>query len=230
MGPRHADDGAMLGQVETLLAELVRRTQPRHIYVPLGVWGHVDHRLAFDAARAVLEPGSGRDVFFYEERPFSLLAGSVRIRLAQLGARLPPAAAVFGDHGSLLRFVVGFRIDPFVRRHFSGFWDGIACSRAAAQTWRASRGWNPVKALGPRFQPALHPSDPEALRVLDETIGAFPHGSPFGSKGRFWAQLDKHARRLGQQAPLERYWLLLPSREAQSDDGAVIAPVLSQAS
>ena len=195
------------------LAEVGRRATPRHVYAPLGVWGHVDHRVVHQAARRAFEGHLGRDLFFYEERPFSLLPSAVRNRLGQLGARLPPA--VVSDGGGFTRFVLRFSWDPFVRRHFEGWWDGLQCTRIAARQWRQARTWRPTKAFGPRLQPVLRPLSAEVLALLRDGCQELPGGSPFGSPSRFERLMRGYARRLGQAGPVERYWLLLPGK----DDG-----------
>lgn len=53
------------------------------IYAPLGVGGHVDHRLCFAAARALAHAGA--DVWHYEDHPYSTRPGRLDARLAELG-------------------------------------------------------------------------------------------------------------------------------------------------
>jgi hypothetical protein len=178
----------------------------------------VDHRICHEAARRAIETSADRNVFFYEERPFGLTPGAVKVRLAQIGARLPPAGARVSDGEGLARFLVGFATDPYVRRHFQGWWDGIQCSRLAARQWYEARQWRPLKAFGPRLQPALHPVPAAAIELLQDSCESFPGGSPFGSRERLTKQLARHARSLGQSAPVERYWLLLPQTEEAVPD------------
>lgn len=219
------EDEEALREAARVVAEVLRRTRPRHVYVPLAVWPHVDHRVAHLAARRVLEPGADRDVFFYEERPYSLVPSAVRIRLAEIGARLPPAAVVTADDAGLARFVLRFSLDPFVRRHFRGFRDRARSTALASRGWRRSRDWRPLRAFGPRLQPAIHPVPATALDVLAGSASAFEKGPPFGPTERYLASLRRHARRLGQSAPVERYWLLLPDRP----DGRAEAPPADEA-
>jgi hypothetical protein len=211
-------DASSVAEAARILGEVVRRVVPRHVYVPLGVWGHVDHRICHEAARRAVETKADRDVFFYEERPFGLLPSAVKIRLAQIGARLPPGAPRVSDDGSFARFLIGFGTDPYVRRHFHGWWDGLQCARLAARQWHEARQWRPLKAFGPRLQPALHPVPAAAIELLQESCEAFPGGSPFGSRERLDHQLARHARCLGQSGPVERYWLLLPQTEEAVPD------------
>lgn len=53
-------------------------------YVPLGVGNHVDHQLCFAAGLDLA--ATGWDVWFYEDLPYALVAGSVQARLDQIAA------------------------------------------------------------------------------------------------------------------------------------------------
>lgn len=71
------------GLVESL-HDLVRALRPARVWAPLGVGGHVDHRLLFEAARTLPGP-----VWLYEDRPYALLEGAVAARWRQLGHDAP---------------------------------------------------------------------------------------------------------------------------------------------
>lgn len=88
------DEPATQREVARVVRELVERERPQRIYAPLGVGGHVDHRLVYEAARAL----AGEHVVrFYEDRPYALVSGATTWRLRELGSD----AAV--DRGALLR-------------------------------------------------------------------------------------------------------------------------------
>jgi LmbE family N-acetylglucosaminyl deacetylase len=207
------EDEEVLAHVNDRLVELRRRAQPRHVYAPLGVFGHIDHRLAHEASRAAFEPCAERDVFFYEERPWGFRRGAVRVRLAQLGARLPPAVTTSQDGGGLLSLVVGKLVDPFARRHTQGVWDAVRCAVRVFRLWKETRAWRPHRAFGLRVQPVLQEMPEAALRILGEACEDLPGGSPFGSRKRLGQLAGRHARRLGCASPVERYWLRLPTPE-----------------
>jgi LmbE family N-acetylglucosaminyl deacetylase len=67
-----------------ILRREIMRLEPQHVYVPLGVGGHVDHRLCRDAALALLSEGpswvmpapslAGR-LSFYEDFPYAWWSG-----------------------------------------------------------------------------------------------------------------------------------------------------------
>ena len=150
---RVAEDEPALDRTAVLLDEVARRTRAVHIYAPLGVGADIDHRLAHEAALRAFRAAARRNVFFYEERPQRAVPGAVRLRLASIGAQLPPAAANAVRRAGKMRFLVRFLLSSQVRRQGKGLSDRMAGARAAARQWKAARAWRPLRALGPRFQP-----------------------------------------------------------------------------
>jgi len=203
---RTAHDDDVLHRAADLLIDLAHRTRAREVYLPLAVGGHVDHRLAHEAARAAFSSGNGRNVFLYEERPEAFVPGAVRVRLGQLGARLPPAAAHAPGRRDLGGFVLRFHVGPRFRGDLDGRWDDVRATWTAVKEWRAGRSWHPLRALGPRLQPITETagvSDLASVRALE------------GHWGRPLAGLaQRYGRILGGSDHAERYWLLLPPREA----------------
>jgi LmbE family N-acetylglucosaminyl deacetylase len=118
-----------------LLNDLVPWVRPRHVYAPLGVGGHIDHRLVHEAALQAYADKPGRNVFFYEERPEAVVPGAVRMRLGLLGARLPPGAAQAAETAGLTRYLLRFHLAPALRGDLRG--------------WRRQRGHRPGRARGP---------------------------------------------------------------------------------
>ena len=210
---RLPEDDEVLVHLCHWLGEMARRTQLRQVYAPLGVFGHIDHRLAHEAVSATFEAGAGRDVFFYEERPWALREGAVRVRLAQLGARLPPAVTAPLDGSGLVSLVTGVLGDPVVRRHQAGVWDAVRSAGRTVRQWREARSWRPHRAFGLRLQPILQETPAAALRLIDEGCRELPGVSPFGAADRLETLARRHARRLGCAGPTERYWLRLPTRD-----------------
>jgi LmbE family N-acetylglucosaminyl deacetylase len=212
-------DDAAIAELAPLLEEIARRSRARHLYLPLAVGGHIDHRLVHEAALRVLHAVAGRDIFFYEERPDAFVPGAVHIRLGQLGVRLPPAALQAARGSGLAPFLFGFHTAPHVRAHLGGLVERFRCTGLATREWWQARAWNPQKAFGPRLQPVLHEGPaPDATRLAAWAGG----GSALcGAGGRLGALASQYTRRLRRDAPhIERYWLLLPPRE----DGRVGLP------
>jgi len=202
---RQAVDEGCLGRAVELLADIAHRTRAREVYVPLGIGHHIDHRLAHEASRAAFPRGEGRNVFLYEERPEAFVPGAVRVRLSQVGARLPPAAVESADRAGLARFLVRFHVAPAFRGDLKGWGDRLRSAALAARQWRESRVWHPLKGFGPRLQPVVHAA-PELQAEVRELTG--PLASSLERLGRSYSEA------VGRSVYAERYWLLLPPREA----------------
>jgi hypothetical protein len=213
-GPGGAEEESWIADTAAILDDVFVRARPRHLYLPLGVGGFAERRVAHDAARRTFQAGAGRDIFFYEERPEAFVSGSVRIRLGLLGARLPPAGSKIAGEGGMLRFLLRFQTVPRVRGGIKGLGNRIRCARLAAGQWRGAKAWRPQRAMGPRLQPVLHDSPASALEGIRGTIRATiaRAGLP-ASADRMVTWSEDYARRLGQAGHAERYWLLLPNRD-----------------
>ena len=203
---RQAVDEDCLGRAVELLADIGHRTRAREVYAPLGVGQHIDRRLAHEASRGAFPPrGGGRNVFLYEERPEAFVPGAVRVRLSQVGARLPPGAVEAADRAGLARLLVRFHVAPAFRGDLKGWGDRIRSAGLAARQWRESRAWHPLKGFGPRLQPIVDAAA-EPPAEIGELIG--PRSAAVEKLGRAYATA------VGGAGYAERYWLLLPAREA----------------
>jgi hypothetical protein len=195
------------------LEDVFRRSRARSLFIPLGVGGHIDSLTAHEAGLRTFHAGSGRDVYLYEERPEAFILGSVRIRLAQLGARLPPAAVRVAGEGGLLRLLLRTQTVPRLRDPAKGLRSRFEIGRRMMRRWYQARAWRPLRALGPRLQPLI--VRPEAARLDDVRDLVRIVSGRF--RGRVADRLLKlgadHARRLGGGEWTERLWLLLPERE-----------------
>jgi hypothetical protein len=212
---RHLGDDSVQDELMKLLEDLATSTRARHIYLPLGTDGHVDHRLCHDAGLRALHEVSGRNVFLYEERPQALLPGAIRMRLGTLGARLPPAAADVRDNASMTRVAWSFNLAPFVAAERLGLVERARATRRMAARYRLARTWNPGRAFGLRLQPVLEAMD---AAEFDGLLGVLQSADPriaarFGSRERLAREASRYARKIAGRAYLERYWLLLPSRD-----------------
>jgi LmbE family N-acetylglucosaminyl deacetylase len=213
---RHPEDETWLQEAAEKLDEVGHRSRARQVYVPLGVGGHIDHRLCHEAALRSLRSGDGRNVFLYEERPEALVPGAVRMRLGELGARLPPAASQAAEPAGLARFLMRFHVPPAFRGDLRSWADVLWAAPPAARQWRKSRAWRPQKGFGPRLQPVVHAAlgeDVSAVRALIAAQG----GRPRRSVRRVEKMAAAYARMLGCEAYAERYWLLLPPRESDGE-------------
>ncbi|HJS59011.1 MAG TPA: hypothetical protein VKA01_12990 [Vicinamibacteria bacterium] len=211
-GHSAVEDDSLLAATH-LLDEIFQRTRPRQIYLPLGVGGHVDHRVAHEAGLKALPPQPGCDVRFYEERPEALVPGAVRMRLGEIGARLPPGAVRVAHEGGLARFLVRYNAVPLRREKWRGVRERMALTRLAARAWWDTRAWQPHKAFGIRVQPVVQAA--EGLEAVRDAARRFEQrrSAPPRALRRLLALSAAYARRLGGKDWVERYWLLLPSRD-----------------
>jgi hypothetical protein len=210
---QHASDDRQLLSLREDLDHVLMHCQARHVYFPLGVGGHVDHRLVHEAGYQAMPEAPGREVFFYEDRPYAFLPGAVWLRLGQLGARLPPAASL-SERTGLVQYLLRFQMSSYLRSHARSAGDRFWCSRAALRQWFDARGWHPRRAVGPRFQPVEHPLDAPALEVARELLAW--HAARLSlctSAPRVRPAHPAAVPRLKRRDENERYWLLLPSLE-----------------
>jgi hypothetical protein len=152
---RRPEDEDVLARATALLDTLGRRSGARDVYAPLGVGQQVDDCLSHEAALRAFGAGSGRNLLLYEDAPQASVPGAVRVRLATIGAQLPPGAAA-PKRAGVLRYVGGFLWKLRERSGADALVERIALSRIFARQWRAARAWRPQRAFGPRLQPVEH--------------------------------------------------------------------------
>ncbi len=203
---RGPQDDDVLHRAADVLTDLAHRTHARQVYAPLAVGGQFDHRLAHEAARAAFSAAEGRNVFLYEERPEVFVPGALRVRLGQLGARLPPAAADAPGPANLGAYILRFHLGPRFRGTQSSGWGRVRWAWTALREWRSGRSWHPLRALGPRVQPVTYATGAADLSRVRDLEGAWgPRVAPLARR---------YAQRLAGSEHAERYWLLLPPRAA----------------
>ncbi len=194
------------------IAVLVRRFGPTHVMAPIGLLGAAQSIDYFSVLRTALTVDKGRDLLFFEERPQCFVREAVGIRLAGLGARLPPATVLRSGRKYAtfaIRLVTGFGIPPI----FGGIKDRWRLSKVVRPVFADAREWDPLRALGPKLQPvfeAWREKDTDELFALAAGLG---ESGGFGSRKAFRRRLAGHAASAGKRAPFERYWLSLPEAE-----------------
>ena len=225
-----AGGDALLREAVKLLDDVIRRARPRRLYVPLGLGERPERRLAHEASLQTFQRGLERDILLYEERPEVFVSGSVRIRLGQMGARLPPAASRVAGEAGLARFLLRLHTVPQVREG-RGWSERVRWTRLATRQWLAARAWRPEKAFGPRLQPVVHRMDAGSVAgVLDAVRAQAARAAVSAEAGeRFFAFVSDYSRRLGTAGYAERLWLLLPERgEARGKAGTTQPRPLSR--
>lgn len=91
---RPVPDEAALPDAIIAALQLGRDPKPDvRVYAPIGIGGHVDHQLTFEAGRRLAN--AGWDVWFYEDVPYAMKPGAPSTRFAAIGeTALAPVAAV----------------------------------------------------------------------------------------------------------------------------------------
>jgi LmbE family N-acetylglucosaminyl deacetylase len=208
------EDEEVALEAARLLTQTGPRTQAVHVYAPLGLGPSVDHRLTYEAAVRAFASEAGRNLFLYEERPEAFVPGAVRIRLALLGARLPPGAAKAAPRASLARHLWRVSEPEWLRGKALGLGGRLRALAGARRRFVRARPWNPLRAFGPRLQPVVHVADEDARAVAQAIAASL---LPVDRKGRpraalrFEARARAAAKALGGVYHAERFWLFLPS-------------------
>ena len=78
------EDGRLVSRISHIVADLLARWPRAIVYAPLGVGLHVDHQLAYLAARRLEARAS---ILHYEDIPYVRLDGALGRRLASLGVK-----------------------------------------------------------------------------------------------------------------------------------------------
>lgn len=78
-------DKATVLEIKNRMWEVIKTQSPQEILLPLGVGGHVDHRIVFLAGLEMCrEKDLWKKVWFYEDRPYILVDGALEARLISL--------------------------------------------------------------------------------------------------------------------------------------------------
>ncbi len=207
------EDDPLRDRLARVLVDLRPRIDPRHVFAPLGVGGHVDHRIAHEAAVAAFGGReAGRNVFLYEDRPEAVGRGQVRVRLGLLGARLPAGAVRAAERSSFLRYLAQQNRGALLRGERGGAVDRLQALWRGVARWREAQAWHPQKGFGPRLQPVVHVADAAAAAFARQVaLAVIPPTR--GTALRFQNLAGSYARRLSGAEHVERYWLLLPLLE-----------------
>lgn len=167
------------------------------VFFPLAAGTHIDHRIAFAASRRL----EGRDVRYYEDRPYILWPGMLQARLNQLGAAtdVPQVTpdemqAAINSYHYLLHFVP------------EGAFRSVCLPRYFADL---------AAPFAPRVKGTAEALEatPDELAKLYESLACYESQMPFiyPDRDTFVQDSLRHEQaRTGRQAYLERSWQLLP--------------------
>ena len=141
-GPPHPHD-PLLSALDTLLPNDAKIAT---LYAPLGVGGHVDHRLVRRAALRWAAQRPKVAVFLYEEYPYSA-AGMDAVQQARVAISHPTVAHLFPLNEAALAAKI--RAIACYRSQISTFWDDVedmaravrAYARQVGKAYDAERLW-----------------------------------------------------------------------------------------
>jgi hypothetical protein len=191
---------------------IIRRLGVAHVMAPLGLLAAPQAIDYFGTLRAALSVDKGRDLLLFEERPACLAPESVLLRLAAMGARLPPASHFRSPRrywSFALRVASGLGVPPI----YGAFRDRFRLARSLKASFREAADWDPQRALGPKLQPVIEPWRDEDSTELFDLAAALGLDHPLGSLKTFRRRMLRHAAGAGSRTPVERYWLSLPGSQ-----------------
>ena len=144
-GPLHADDVDLAASIAADVLRLWQATPDATLYLPLGVGGHVDHRVCFAVAQTLTR--AGVRCWHYEDFPYAAWAvDAVEHRLASLDApfvarsvdvtsQIDSRLAAIQCYRSQLSYLFPDQSDPLRRAR------AFAESRAPSASAFAERFW-----------------------------------------------------------------------------------------
>ena len=183
------EDQHLLARIRDLLLKLRREHPDATLYVPLGVGGHVDHRLVHRAARDLPGP-----LYFYEDIPYVFLG------------KISPFVMAVLTGISRLGLRETFSGDARVNGLISAISSRTSLFAGPQLTLFANRAPYPA-----RWQNILHPIDlPAKFEAMLQYASQIP--MLFGSPNWAWQSLENYATSIRREArvPLERQWALEP--------------------
>ncbi len=174
------------------LDNLVVELMPRELWFPLGVGGHVDHRLCYCLAAITFRTIART---FYEDRPYAFVAGAVDDRLAGVGTYTP----ALDDASWSASFLAQGYVQSWFPRGPAG--DALL-ARLIAQRRRCL-------ARVPPLRPELLAVEAEDVRTIAAAVACYESQLVplFGDRQGFLAASAAYARELGAGARYaERLW------------------------
>jgi LmbE family N-acetylglucosaminyl deacetylase len=209
-GPPHL---GITNEVVSRLLSIV--VPPAAVVAPLGVGGHIDHRIVHEAARSLAyHLGRGVTLFFYEDQPYSLVPFSLTRRLDSLDAVSSAVPALFGEprRASFAAEVSAYTSSlltwPMCQRYFPGL-RRFSCHIASRRAVQADKsGRRP--GFPPRLQPVLCPIDSTVVQSQRrQAIAAYASQWPLfaGSADSLSQAIVAYGQRVSGSAQVsERLW------------------------
>lgn len=204
-GPQH------LGITNEVVSRLLPWLPPTAIlYAPLGVGGHIDHRITHEAARALAyQRGPSLRLAYYEDLPYALAPYALARRLAALGTTSEKRASLAHERAAYRDWLLSF---PHMQRRLPGL--RLLMSHVAAHVAVQADG-DPSRHR-PGFPPRLRPqlvNVTQSVAQRTEVIAAYASqwplfaASPEALTARFAAYGHALAGRTAESPECcERIW------------------------
>jgi LmbE family N-acetylglucosaminyl deacetylase len=191
----------LLDQIAVKLRSLYDDLKPKEVFLPLAVGTHIDHRLTFKMWSRL---PSDAKVVFYEDRPYSFLAGSVSLRLKEIGA---------GIEGNGDTYIAGKPQDWARELHSIAMYrnvlkDEYQRARYAAQLAKTVAGKDGIKLKAE----VSRTDSTQELEQIVKAIAAYKSqiGMLYGSIKILQDESSAYAQTLDSSAAYaERYWRLM---------------------
>jgi hypothetical protein len=216
----HPDDERHAVAVAATVRSVCEQLQPSRCYFPLAVGTHIDHRLVY---RAGSELPAGPEVIFYEDRPYAFLLHGVRLRLAELGAKvaaepLPPDLRPLSHAQLVESFRHSLHELVFIRSYLRPGEEWQWCEEELIRRLTAAE-----LSEGPRLTPMVTAADEVGMDRISAAVAEY--GSQlsilFGTVAEFSEQCRGYAARLGSTAAhAERFWRAMTLGQKQNADDA----------
>lgn len=218
MGRIRGTDGPLLRTLEETLHGFCRQNPGASLLFPLGIGGHVDHRILFEVSRRLVAMGVAPGRFaYFEEIPYAFVPFLVEHRLAQAGVRLPfsamppdlsPAASIFSV---ARRAVNGVLAVPIIRAEIRPFQKPLLRALMALLVARRRlRLSTPGRTEALRLHPEVLDIT-EYARLKEEAITFYNSQLPalFDSADAWRYAALSYAARIGALSGhhAERYWV-----------------------
>jgi LmbE family N-acetylglucosaminyl deacetylase len=184
-GPQH------LGITNEVVSRLLWHIKaPAEVRAPLGVGGHVDHRIVHEAARALAyHLGRGIKLSFYEDLPYALAPYALGRRLSALTKADARIMRLLGAERAELSEEIAasrsfFLTWPMMKKSLPGLRQ-LGGHLMARRSVQADLSIAPP-GFAPRLQPVLRPLTAQALAARRQAIAAYASQWP-----EFAASLDE---------------------------------------
>jgi LmbE family N-acetylglucosaminyl deacetylase len=120
-GPVKPEDAETANAVNSAILAMAKETRATRVFLPLGIGGHVDHRICHATGADLL--AAGRGVYFYEDFPYVVTASAFNRRMAEFDPKLISEGVDISDVLDVRITAIGAYASqvPTIFRHYGPF-------------------------------------------------------------------------------------------------------------